>query len=81
MERVHVHEVYEKIAPHFSNTRYKPWPRIKEYLEKLALGSLNCDVGCGNGKYLGMSKNNIVSIGNDRSWNLMACARDHDKDF
>jgi alkylated DNA repair protein alkB homolog 8 len=28
MEKKHVYEVYEKIAPHFSNTRYKPWPRI-----------------------------------------------------
>jgi alkylated DNA repair protein alkB family protein 8 len=28
MERLHVYDVYEKIAPHFSNTRYKPWPKI-----------------------------------------------------
>jgi alkylated DNA repair protein alkB family protein 8 len=28
MEKKHVYEVYEKIAPHFSNTRYKPWPKI-----------------------------------------------------
>ena len=26
MEKKHVYEVYDKIAPHFSNTRYKPWP-------------------------------------------------------
>ena len=35
MEIKHVYEVYEKIAPHFSNTRYKPWPKIKAYLERL----------------------------------------------
>jgi len=28
MEKKHVYEVYDKIAPHFSNTRYKPWPQI-----------------------------------------------------
>ena len=28
MEKQHVYEVYDKIAPHFSNTRYKPWPKI-----------------------------------------------------
>jgi len=28
MEKKHVYEVYDKIAPHFSNTRYKPWPKI-----------------------------------------------------
>jgi hypothetical protein len=26
MEKRHVYEVYEKIASHFSDTRYKPWP-------------------------------------------------------
>ena len=28
LEKKHVYEVYEKIAPHFSNTRYKPWPKV-----------------------------------------------------
>jgi hypothetical protein len=32
MEKQHVYEVYEKIAPHFSNTRYKPWPNIARFL-------------------------------------------------
>jgi len=52
MEKKHVYEVYEKIAPHFSNTRYKPWPKIEKFLNELRPGSLNLDVGCGNGKYL-----------------------------
>ena len=52
LEKKHVYDVYEKIAPHFSNTRYKPWPKVQAYLESLAPGSLNLDVGCGNGKYL-----------------------------
>jgi alkylated DNA repair protein alkB family protein 8 len=56
MEKKHVYEVYEKIAPHFSNTRYKPWPKIAKYLESLPIGSFNIDIGCGNGKYLGVNK-------------------------
>jgi ubiquinone/menaquinone biosynthesis C-methylase UbiE len=56
MEKRHVYEVYDKIAHHFSNTRYKPWPRIQRYLEALPEGSLNIDVGCGNGKYLPCNK-------------------------
>ena len=32
MEKKHVYEVYDKIAPHFSHTRYKPWPRIEGFL-------------------------------------------------
>jgi ubiquinone/menaquinone biosynthesis C-methylase UbiE len=71
MEKKHVYEVYEKIAPHFSNTRYKPWPKIKAYLDSLPEGSLNADIGCGNGKYLGVNKNKVISIGTDRARNLI----------
>ena len=56
MEKKHVYEVYEKIAPHFGHTRYKAWPMIAEFLNKLPTGSLVADVGCGNGKYLGINK-------------------------
>ena len=81
MEKKHVYEVYEKIAPHFSNTRYKQWPRIQKYLESLPVGSLNCDVGCGNGKYLGANKSQIFNIGTDRSHNLLEICRERDGGF
>ncbi len=44
-EQEHVHQVYSKIASHFSDTRYKPWPRIAEFLQSLPAGSLVTDVG------------------------------------
>ena len=75
MEKQHVYDVYEKIAPHFSDTRYKPWPMIVEYLNSLEDGSLVADVGCGNGKYLGINPN-LNMIGTDRSFNLIGCARE-----
>ena len=53
MMKEHVYDVYEKIAPHFSNTRYKPWPKVQEFMESVPPGSFVADVGCGNGKYLG----------------------------
>mmetsp|Transcript_14271 Transcript_14271/g.13846 ORF Transcript_14271/g.13846 Transcript_14271/m.13846 type:complete len:228 (+) Transcript_14271:222-905(+) len=81
MEKKHVYEVYEKIAPHFSNTRHKPWPNIKRYLDALPMGSLNCDVGCGNGKYLGVNWPNIVNIGTDRSFNLIGICRERDQNY
>ena len=34
-------------------------------------GSLVADVGCGNGKYLGVNANNLFTIGTDRSFNLI----------
>ncbi|KAJ1541965.1 Alkylated DNA repair protein alkB 8, partial [Nowakowskiella sp. JEL0078] len=69
-EDEHVHKVYEAIAPHFSSTRYKPWPVIAKFLEDRLVGSLGADVGCGNGKYLGVNKS-VYTLGSDRSFNLI----------
>ena len=62
--------MYDKIAPHFSNTRYKPWPQVVNFLNDLEEGSLLCDVGCGNGKYLG-ENDKLYCVGTDRSINLL----------
>ena len=45
VEKKYVYEVYEKIATHFSHTRYKAWPKIEEFLNNLPEGSLVADVG------------------------------------
>lgn len=52
LEREFVGAVYDRIAKHFSHTRYKPWPKVRAFLEDLPRYSLVVDVGCGNGKYL-----------------------------
>ena len=51
LEKLHVHEVYENIATHFSGTRHSPWPRIAKFLRDQPAGTIVADVGCGNGKY------------------------------
>lgn len=48
--------MYENIAEHFSETRHSPWPKIKQFVESLKLGSILVDIGCGNGKYFGINK-------------------------
>lgn len=48
--------MYEEIASHFSDTRHTAWPRIAEFIKSLPAGSLLADIGCGNGKYLGLNK-------------------------
>nr|CAG8492399.1 14414_t:CDS:2 [Entrophospora candida] len=69
-EEKYVHEVYEAIAPHFSQTRYKPWPVVENFLKELEMGSMGADIGCGNGKYFGVNKNTFM-IGTDRSSKLI----------
>lgn len=81
MEKEHVYEVYEKIASHFSNTRYKPWPNVEEYIAGFPEGSLVADVGCGNGKYLGCNDHRLFTIGTDRSFNLIDLAKKKNASF
>ncbi len=45
LEKKYVYDVYEKIAPHFSHTRYKPWPKIEAFLNSLEPGSMVADIG------------------------------------
>ncbi|CEP60815.1 tRNA (carboxymethyluridine(34)-5-O)-methyltransferase LALA0_S02e00254g [Lachancea lanzarotensis] len=74
-EQEFVHEVYNDIASHFSQTRYKPWPIVTKYLEDQQTGSVGIDVGCGNGKYLDINPN-VFLIGSDRSCNLVEHAHE-----
>lgn len=55
LEEEYVHQVYNTIASHFSSTRHSPWPRVCHFLSSLPPGSMLADVGCGNGKYLGVN--------------------------
>ncbi|GAU98511.1 hypothetical protein RvY_09648 [Ramazzottius varieornatus] len=76
VEEKFVHEVYEQIAPHFSETRHKAWPKIASFVSDLLPGSVLLDIGCGNGKYLGSSGGKLIEIGCDRSSNLVGICRE-----
>ncbi|CAN6596864.1 tRNA (carboxymethyluridine(34)-5-O)-methyltransferase [Trichomonascus vanleenenianus] len=73
-EEQYVHQVYQEIASHFSNTRYKPWPIVEKYLKDQAPGSIGLDIGCGNGKYLNVNKD-VLMLASDRSSHLVEIAQ------
>lgn len=75
-EEEYVHQVYEEIASHFSQTRYKPWPVVEKFLLDQTPGSVGLDVGCGNGKYMSVNKD-VYIIGSDHSANLTQIAFDN----
>lgn len=69
-----VHDVYNEIAQHFSQTRYKPWPIVADFLETRKEHSFGVDVGCGNGKYLAINKK-VFILGSDYSTGLIDQAK------
>ncbi|XP_046891334.1 probable tRNA methyltransferase 9B [Hypomesus transpacificus] len=64
LERDHVHSVYEKIAPYFNDSRYKAWPKVRQFLLDQEPGSIIADVGCGNGKYFHINRD-VFKLGCD----------------
>ncbi|CAE6428176.1 unnamed protein product [Rhizoctonia solani] len=74
-EDQYVHTVYDQIAPHFSQTRYKPWPVIAKFLESVPTGAIGLDAGTGNGKYLSLSEGRYLTMGVDRSIGLLKFAQ------
>lgn len=74
LEMEHVYKVYENIAEQFSDTRYKQWPKVAEFLDSLTQGSLLLDAGCGNGKYL-TGHDKLLKLGFDRSQRLCDICR------
>lgn len=72
-EKKYVHDIYTNIAEHFDNTRHTVWPKIKEFLLELDENSIMFEVGCGNGKNLGISRGK--SMGCDNCLNLLNIAK------
>lgn len=50
IEEINVKNVYNKIAKEFSDTRYRPWSCVEDFLDIVETGSKIGDIGCGNGK-------------------------------
>jgi SAM-dependent methyltransferase len=50
IEEINVKNVYNTIAKEFSETRYRPWSCVEDFLDSVKPGSIIGDIGCGNGK-------------------------------
>lgn len=49
LERDHIHNVYEKIAPYFNDLLYKAWPKVQQFISEQEPGRLIADIcewGC-----------------------------------
>ncbi|XP_035780128.1 uncharacterized protein LOC118460145 isoform X1 [Anopheles albimanus] len=70
LERAYVHDVYENCEEPNGQIR----PKVAQFLTGLEPGSLVCDVGCGNGRYLAGFNPLIYTIGVDRCYRLAQVA-------
>lgn len=64
MNDLNVKDVYENIAYKFDNTRYRCWTTVERILNLYKKNSINCEMGCGNGKNM-IYRNDINFIGVD----------------
>jgi SAM-dependent methyltransferase len=56
------------------------WAVVRDFLDALPVGSLVADVGCGDGKYFGVTnENNLVMVGCDRSMGLLKALKDGER--
>ena len=56
-EQLHVHIVYNQIATHFDETQHARWSGVVQWLTSIPRAS---HIGCGNGKYLSVRKNDCT---------------------
>ena len=62
IEKNLVKNVYDKIAPDFSASRYKMWPLVAEFVSLIPSDCLIFDIGCGNGKNLAPLVGNGIGL-------------------
>lgn len=77
IETENVKNVYEKIASHFDKTRFKVWPSVEKFIDKIPKDSLVVDIGCGNGK--NMYRKDLYYIGTDFCQNFASICRNNGK--
>lgn len=76
-EKIYVKDVYNSIAGHFSQTRYKAWPSVKNFLDSLPSNSLVGDIGCGNGKYI-FCREGLQFVGTDIAMKFVEIVKEKD---
>ena len=69
-------KTYNLIAPHFHQTRQKPWPELESLKDLFFQGQSVLDFGCGNGRFYSLIKDkNINYYGVDISEKLINLAQ------
>jgi SAM-dependent methyltransferase len=65
-----IQSTYNSIAKEFSDSRYRVWKTVGEFLDEIQLNTVNADIGCGNGKNM-KYRSDIQFIGMDLCENFV----------
>jgi len=70
-EKHRLRETFDSIASSFDETRQEPWEDVREFVEGQE-GGLALDLGCGNGRHLGLLRERFtVAVGLDFSLSML----------
>lgn len=72
-EKKNVIDIYNLIAPHFIQTRRKPWKKVQSFLNNITDNSIVGDIGCGSCQN---KKDNIIYKGCDSSNKFVKLAQE-----
>ena len=70
IEENYVKKFYDSSAKEFSDTRYRPWTCVEQFMGCVEEGSSVADIGCGNGKNMNI-KQGVHYFGCDFSESLV----------
>ena len=70
IEENYVKKFYDSTAKEFSDTRYRPWTCVEQFMVNVEEGSSVADIGCGNGKNMNI-KQGVHYFGCDFSESLV----------
>lgn len=74
-----IQSTYNSISKEFSDSRYRVWKSVAEFIDSIQLNTINADIGCGNGKNMRYRKD-IKFIGMDLCENFVNICKNYNLD-
>jgi ubiquinone/menaquinone biosynthesis C-methylase UbiE len=79
-EQLNVHDTYDNIAKHFSDTRHTVWKYTKKFISSLKPNSNCLEIGCGNGKNMCYRQDDLIWKGAEICENFISICKGKELD-
>ena len=71
-----IQSTYNAISKEFSDSRYRVWKSVAQFIDEIQLNTINADIGCGNGKNM-RYRSDIQFIGMDLCENFVDICKNY----